>query len=140
MRRIVFVTLLAACSSDVTVSDLEAQADSINSCCQIHGNDIGRENHLVKLGSNGALVHDWIAKPGSPGKYLGFSLTVAGSVRYVVTAGSKNYDSTSVRWSDGDASIGLVDFCGSCDDPDGCGHGGGGGGSGSNPGGGGNPL
>jgi hypothetical protein len=137
MRNALFVMLVAAgCSADAntdSVSELEQRADSVNDCCEVATASLGRENHLVRLGSRVVLVHDWIAKPGSPGKYLGFSVTVSNGapMSYLVKANTQSYSGKTTSWSAPDGkTIQKVNFCAECDNPDGCDGGGGGGGGG----------
>lgn len=110
--------------------------------CKIEGSQIGREGQELHLGSTTVTFHDWIAKPGEPGEYLGFSLTIAGAPydHFVVKAGTQKFIGDGEGWmhpagaSGNGAAISNVDFCEceppappACDNPDGCDDGGGGG-------------
>ena len=136
---VMFLASAAACSPDSTSEskkDLEGRADSVNDCCKIEGSEIGKEDHLVRLGTRYVLVHSWVPKAGSPGEYAGFSVTASSGAQleYVVKTGGERHPSTSATWihpngaDGGSATPGIsnVDFCPSCDDPDGCEDGGGG--------------
>jgi hypothetical protein len=130
---VLFLTACGSSSESVSKSDLEGQADSVNACCKIEGDEIGREFHLVRLGSKTVLVHDWVKKSDSPGEFVGFSITVSdgATAHYAVKAGTVKYPDSATTWShpDGQAGHGIsnVDFCDECDNPDGCDGGGGGG-------------
>jgi hypothetical protein len=131
MRNALFLMFFTVgCSSSLTesVSELESRADSVNDCCEIERSSLGREDHLVRLGSRVVLVHDWVKS--SSGKYVGFSMTVSEgkpmSYLIKVTDGMKSSSSTS--WSDPENAISSINFCGGCDNPDGCEGGGGDGG------------
>jgi hypothetical protein len=124
----------ACTGGDLSVSDLEQRAETVNDCCTIEKSNIGKENHLVRLGSQVVLVHDWVKRDG---KFTGFSMTVSNgaSKSYLVKAGSDTYNSAKESF-DRSEPIVYVNFCGGCDNPDGCDGGGGGGGDGGGGGGG----
>lgn len=141
-----FLAGAAACAPDTTAEskkDLEGRADSVNDCCKIEGSEIGKEDHLVRLGTRYVLVHSWVPKAGSPGEYVGFSITASADaqLRYVVKAGTERHAATSSTWihpggvngASAAPAISHVDFCPSCDDPDGCEDGGGDNGECDNP-------
>lgn len=97
--------------------------------CKIEGSQIGSDGVVVRLGPKSVTFHDWVTKDGSPGEYMGFSLTVGGadSVGYVVKAGTERFSSRTTTWS-GEGltmhAISNVDMCeectdGSCDGGDG---------------------
>ena len=129
----------AACSPGSSESEskrnLEEQADAVNDCCKIEGGEIGQEDVLVRLGTRYVLVHSWIPKTDSPGEYVGFSITTSSgtALDYVVKSGGERHPSSAGTWmhpngpGGGSMSPGIshVDFCESCDDPDGCEDGGG---------------
>ncbi len=140
MRNALFVIFFTVgCSSGPmteSVSELEQRADSVNDCCEVAKASLGREDHLVKLGSRVVLLHDWIAKQGSPGEYVGFSVTVSNgaSMSYLVKGGTQAYAGNAGQFKVIDGhSISKVNFCSECDNPDGCEGGGGGGGGCTNP-------
>jgi hypothetical protein len=141
----VFV-IFCACSDSSNESDrvlASEEGDVDGECCKIEGDEIGIEKVIVRLGSKAVRVHDWVAKTGSPGEYVGFSLTVGGdtSVSYKVKASGEVYPSNALTWihpngaGGGSASPGIsnVDFCDECDNPEGCDGGGGGGDGCDNP-------
>jgi hypothetical protein len=151
MKPIALAALLLASACDDSTStsnrDLETQAAHIDECCKIEGGEVGIEDILVRLGSKSVLVHDWVAKTGSPGEFVGFSLTVGNgaALGYVVKAAGEVYESGTTTWihpngADGrnlSSGISNLNFCGECDNPDGCEGGGGGDGGGDGGGGGG---
>jgi len=134
MKKALFLVLLAAgCSDSVgqSVSDLEQQADSVNDCCEVAKSSLGKENHLVRLGSRVVLLHDWVKDDA--GKYTGFSMTVSNGdpMSYLVKEGTDSFSGHNSSWTTPDArSISKISFCHECDNPDGCDGGGGGGGGG----------
>ena len=130
----VAVLLIApACSlssPSETKSDLESQAEHVSDCCKLEGAEIGREDAFLRLGTKAVLVHDWVGKTGEPNEYVGFSLTIDGSsMSYVVKAGGERHQASGSTWmhpngpGGGSETPGIsnLDFCGECDDPDGCG-------------------
>jgi hypothetical protein len=138
MRYLAFVTLLlGGClgfgNSDSAVEGQDGEGGGEEGC-KIEGGQIG-EDVVIYLGPKTVTFGDWIGKSGSPGEYVGFSLTLDGgsSVSYVVKAGTERHPSTATAWvhpagPDGGSNapgISNVDFC---DDPDAGGGGGGGGG------------
>ncbi len=127
MNKVVAVLLFtAACSSEsktVTKNDLEGQALYANDCCKLEKQEIGQEDTILHLGTRTVLVHDWV---GSAGAYSGFSLSIAGAptVNYVVKTSVEAYKSDTSSFAVPGGGTGLittVDFCSSCDNPDGCG-------------------
>jgi hypothetical protein len=144
MRNALFVMFLASgCGADSmteTVTQLEQRAASVNTCCEIDRSSLGREDHLVRLGSKVVLVHDWVAKPGAPGEYIGFSMTVSNGAKtsFLVKAETQMYSGANTSWSSpGERAIEGVNMCQDCDSPDGCEDGGeGDGGDGGDGGGG----
>ena len=100
--------------------------------CKIEGSQIGRDGAVIYLGSKTVRFGNWVPKSGSPGEYVGFSLTLSGgsSVSYVVKASGELHPSTATTWihpagpNGGSKAPGIsnVDFC---DDPDAGGGGGG---------------
>lgn len=134
------LVIVSACtdgSSQNSRSLASEEGDVDGSCCKIEGDEIGIEKVIVRLGSKAVRVHDWVPKAGSPGEFVGFSLTLGGdtSIQYTVKAATQRFTSNSLTWihpngaNGGSASPGIsnVDFCDECDDPDGCDGGGGGG-------------
>ena len=103
-------------SSDSSASETAASACSGDrDACKIEGSQIGREGLVLQLDGGSVTFRDWVAKPGSPGEYIGFTLELDGvsSVRYVVKAGTGRFESTTTVWKhEGDDCKGIsnVDF------------------------------
>ena len=122
---------LTACTSPFSSSSSKATRGDF---CKIEGSAIGHEGFVLTLGNRAVHFHNWVAKQGSPGEYVGFSISLSGtsSLGYVVKAGTQTFHSTAATWlhPDGQAghAISHVSFCENCEDGD-CGGGGGGGGS-----------
>jgi hypothetical protein len=124
------LTLTTACvdlsgtSSNVEGADQAGDTDE----CKIEGSQIGRENLVMDLGNKTVTFTDWVAKPGSPGEYNGFTITVDGasSISYIVKAGTQRFASTTMSWTHPSGlaanAISNVDFC---EGDDGGGDGGG---------------
>ncbi|MBA3502435.1 MAG: hypothetical protein M4D80_36250 [Myxococcota bacterium] len=116
-------------------ADLAAEEGDVDSDeCKLEGSAIGVEKTVIQLGSKAVRVHDWVAKTGSHGEYVGFSLTLGGdTVAYKVKASGEVYPSSTLTWihpngpDGGSKSPGIsnIDFCDDCDNPDGCEGGGG---------------
>lgn len=129
---VLVLVLASGCSlsSNESKSDLESRAEHVSDCCKLEGTEIGREDALLRLGTKAVLVHGWVGKTGEPNEFVGFSLTVDGSsISYVVKAGGERHSASGTTWmhpngpDGGEDSPGIsnLDFCGECDDPDGCG-------------------
>ena len=120
---------LTACTSPFSSSRSNATRGDF---CKIEGTAIGHEGFILTLGSRAVRFHDWVPKTGSPGEYVGFSISLSGttSLGYVVKAGTATFHSTASTWLHPDGqngnAISNVSFCENCDDGD-CGGGGGGG-------------
>lgn len=127
MRNALFLMLFTVgCSSSPlteSISELEQRAASVNDCCEIDGRSLGREDHLVRLGSRVVLVHDWI-KEGD--EYVGFSLTVSEGkpMSYLVKLGTQTLSGHNASYATDGRGIARVNFCGECDSADGCEDGG----------------
>ncbi len=127
MRNALFLSLFTVgCSSaplTESISELEQRAGSVNDCCEIDGSSLGREDHLVRLGSRVVLVHDWV-KEGD--NYVGFSLTVSEGkpMSYLVKLGTQTLSGHGGTYATDGRGIARVNFCGECDSPDGCEDGG----------------
>ena len=140
MRKALFLTLFTVgCSSgplSESVAELEQRAESVNDCCEIDTSSIGKEDHLVRLGSRVVLIHDWVKQDG---EYTGFSMTVSEnrSMSYLIKLGTQTLSSASAQFTTDGRAITRVNFCGECDSPDGCEDGGGGDGPDGGDGGGG---
>jgi hypothetical protein len=108
--------------SSVKGQDNEGTSDLSN--CKIEGSLIGREGAVLEHGKRIVTFHNWAAKAGSPGEYVGFGLTVEGSntVSYIVKAGTQRFAATAKTWihpagvSGGTAAPGIshITFC-DCD-------------------------
>jgi hypothetical protein len=124
--------LVSACAPSTNESDraLESEEGDVDSDeCKLEDDAIGVEKMVIDLGSKSVRVHDWVGKTGSPGEYVGFSLTTGGaSIAYRVKASGEVYPSSELTWmhpngADGGSQspgISNIDFCDECDDPDGC--------------------
>ena len=130
MRKALFVMVFTVgCSSGPlteSVSELEQRAETVNDCCEIDDGSLGKEDHLVRLGSRVVLLHDWVKKDG---QYVGFSMTVSEGkpMSYLVKLGSQTLSGNSTTYATDGRGVTRVNFCGECDSPDGCEDGGGGG-------------
>jgi hypothetical protein len=130
---VLVLVFASACSlsSNENKSDLESRAEHVSDCCKLEGPEIGREDALLRLGTKAVLVHGWVGKTGESNEYVGFSLTIDGgsSIKYVVKAAGERHSGSGTTWMhpngpDGGSDtpgISNLDFCGECDDPDGCG-------------------
>jgi hypothetical protein len=151
--------LLGGCLVDLGNSGSAVEGDEAdgagggdNDECKIEGGQIGRDGVAIQLGSKTVTFGNWVGKSGSPGEYVGFSLTLAGgsAVSYVVKSGGERAPSTSLTWvhaagpGGGSNAPGIsnVDFCndpdaggggGDCNGGDGCPDGGGDGGGDDGP-------
>jgi hypothetical protein len=128
---------VCACTDTTNQSDREIAAeegDVDSDECKLEGDAIG-EQTVIDLGSKSVRVHDWVGKTGSPGEYVGFSVTIGGgdAVTYKVKAAGEVYPSDTLTWmhpngpdgGSGSPGISNIDFCDDCDNPDGCEGGGG---------------
>jgi len=141
--------LLGGCllpgSSDTASAVAEGTDTADLSSCALASSQIGKEGATLEHGKRIVTFHNWVPKSGSPGQYVGFSLTVEGSssVSYIVKSSTVSYASTAKTWVAPSATstpgISNVQFC-DCDcscDGSGTGGGGtgdGGGGTGGDPG------
>lgn len=121
-----FLALTSGCTA---LSDSEARSeiygedfDSDN--CKIEGSVIGKNGYVLDMGTVAVTFSNWVAKPGSPGEYLGFTATVSGTSQlvYTVKAGTAKYISDDTSWMHPSASAGAnaisnVDFC-ECENPE----------------------
>ena len=122
MRIVAFIAAigLTGCSS---LSDSQSRlGQQDQDSCKIEGSSIGHEGLILNLGSRAVRFHDWVPKTGSPGEYVGFSITLSGtsSIGYVVKAATQTYPSGALTWlhPDGQSGHGIsnVDFCENCED------------------------
>jgi len=148
MRHALFLMMFTVgCSSSSlteSVAELEQRAASVNDCCEIDDRSLGREDHLVRLGSRVVLIHDWVK---TDGEYTGFSMTVSEgkAMSYLIKLGSQTLSGNRTLYATDGRSIARINFCGECDSPDGCEDGGEGdppgeGGGGDDDGGGSDPA
>jgi hypothetical protein len=144
-------------SSSVKGGDEGEGKGGDNDDCKIEGEQIG-ENVTILLGSKSVTFGNWIPKSGSPGEYVGFSVSLSGgsSLSYVVKASGELHPGTALTWvhpagaNGGSNAPGIsnVDMCddpdsdggGDCDGGDGCPDGPGDGGDGGGDGGDGGPI
>src|SRR6266545_4712117 len=67
--------------------------------CKIEDGAIGTDVSLA-LGSKTVTFSDWVAKDGSPGEFVGFTITLEGadSISYRVKAGTEVFPSSDLVW------------------------------------------
>jgi hypothetical protein len=122
MRMVLFAAALAAAGcvdSGTGSSEQRGEVDDYDCECKIEGSAIGQVGARVYAGDEIVTFVEWIPKAGSAGEYAGFVLSNnAGSVSYVVKAGTESYPATGDTWMNpyGDSGpevkgISNVDFC-----------------------------
>lgn len=114
----VSLLLAAGCAVD-TESDLQLaeHGEDEEECeCKIEGSAIGVVGTIVHVGGDIVVFESWTPKEGSPGEYVGFTLSAnAAGLDYLVKASTTTYPGSGIAWSHPDGSdghaISNVDLC-----------------------------
>jgi hypothetical protein len=90
---------LGSKSDDVDQPGDDDDDDDDECECKIEGAAIGVVGYVVHVDGETYVFEDWIPKPDSPGEFVGFVLSEnAGSLSYVVKAGTNSYPGSGVEW------------------------------------------
>jgi hypothetical protein len=82
-------------------ADSQSRADALavsSSCVKIEGSDIGLLPQTISVGGVSVTLTGWTAKDGSPGEYVGFALTSAGTFSFTVKAGTSTFGGSGTSW------------------------------------------
>ncbi len=125
MRSPLLLSLLlaAGCAadtdSDQQLSEHGQGEDEECGECKIEGASIGEDGTFVHVDGERIVFESWTPKEGSPGEFVGFTLSAnAGGLSYVVKAGTETFVGSGTSWSHpaGDSGptahgISNVDLC-----------------------------
>ena len=107
--------LLGGCAADSDASQaLGVRGGEGDEECKIEGSDIGRVGASVTVGGETITFDSWEPRAGSPGEYIGFTISSTRE-HYKVKAATDVYlgygDSWTHPYGDDGHAISNVDFC-----------------------------
>jgi hypothetical protein len=107
--------LFGACTADSDASQSALGHPGDEDECKIEGSDIGRVGaHVITPGGDTITFDSWVPRAGSPGEYIGFTISST-SAHYKVKAATDVYLGYGESWThpygDDGHAISNVDFC-----------------------------